>query len=154
MKMKLKAMTLALALAPLMVSAASVYRWTDADGVIHFGDRQPTGVETEQISVRSGQPGSASTGKSARQQLDELEQRQQQASKESAAADAAATRQAQRKTNCEAAQKNLEIIRNNSRIRINEGGQLRFLTPEEISERKQHNQDIAEQSCGNEKPTP
>jgi hypothetical protein len=151
MKIQLKTMALLLAMAPAMANAAAVYKWTDADGVTHFGDRQPTGTQAEQISVRSGQSSVVNTTPSAQQQVNELEQRQQAASEESRAADAAATRQAQRKTNCDAAQQNLEIISNNARIRISEDGEQRFLTPDEVSQQKQTYEDIAEQNCGEEK---
>lgn len=151
MKLQLKTMALILAMAPAMINAATVYKWTDADGVTHFGDRQPTGTQAEQIRVKSGQPSSANTHSSAQQQLKEMEKRQQAASEESNETDAAVTRQAQRKTNCDAAQQNLEIISNNARIRITEDGEQRFLTPDEVSQQKQTYEDIVEQNCGAEK---
>jgi hypothetical protein len=151
MKMQLKTMALILAMAPAMVNAVAVYKWTDADGVIHFGDRQPTGTQAEQISVKSGQSSSVNTSPSAQQQLNELEQRQKAASEESRADDAAAARQAQRQTNCNAARQNLEIISNNARIRISENGEQRFLTPDEISQQKQKYEDMVKQNCGDEK---
>jgi len=150
MKIQLKTMVLILAMAPVMVSAAAVYKWTDADGVTHFGDRQPTGTQAEQISVRSGQSSFVNTNPSAQQQVKELEQRQQAASEESRATEAEATRQAQRKTNCDAAQQNLDIISNNARIRVNEDGEQRFLTPDEVSQQKQTYEAIVEQNCGAE----
>ncbi|MFT6980901.1 MAG: hypothetical protein ACJARK_002418 [Marinobacter psychrophilus] len=150
MTIQLKTMALLLAMVPAMANATVVYKWTDADGVTHFGDRQPTGTQAEQISVRSGQSNLVNSNSSAQQQLNELEQRQRAASEESRAFDAAATRQAQRKTNCDAAQQNLEIISNNSRIRITENGGQRFLTPDEISQQKQTYEDIVEQNCGAE----
>jgi hypothetical protein len=150
MTIQLKTMALLLAMVPAMANATVVYKWTDADGVTHFGDRQPTGTQAEQISVRSGQSNLVNSNSSAQQQLNELEQRQRAASEESRAFDAAATRQAQRKTNCDAAQQNLEIISNNSRIRITENGEQRFLTPDEISRQKQTYEDIVEQNCGAE----
>jgi hypothetical protein len=55
MKIQLKTMALLLTMAPAMASATEVYRWTDADGVTHFGDRQPAGTQAEQIGVGSGQ---------------------------------------------------------------------------------------------------
>ncbi|WP_228735968.1 hypothetical protein [Marinobacter sp. LV10MA510-1] len=88
---------------------------------------------------------------SAQQQVNELEQRQQAASEESRVADAAATRQALRQTNCDAARQNLEIISNNARIRVSEDGEQRFLTPDEISLQKQKYEEIVEQNCGAEK---
>ncbi|MEH6355018.1 MAG: DUF4124 domain-containing protein [Marinobacter sp.] len=151
MKIQLKTMALALALTPVMVNAAAVYKWTDAEGVTNFGDRQPTGIQNEQVSVKSGQPSVVNTTLSAQQQVTELEQRQQAASEASSAGEASTTRQAQRKTNCDAAQQNLQIISNNTRIRIDEDGEQRFLTPDEISQKKQTYEDIAEQNCGEEK---
>ncbi|MBQ0762061.1 DUF4124 domain-containing protein [Marinobacter psychrophilus] len=150
MTIQLKTMALLLAMVPAMANATVVYKWTDADGVTHFGDRQPTGTQAEQISVKSGQSNLVNSNSSAQQQLNELEQRQRAASEESRAFDAAATRQAQRKTNCDAAQQNLEIISNNSRIRITENGEQRFLTPDEVSQQKQTYEDIVEQDCGAE----
>ncbi|WP_228735967.1 DUF4124 domain-containing protein [Marinobacter sp. LV10MA510-1] len=44
MKIQLKTMALILAMAPAMVNSAAVYKCTDADGVTHFGDRQPIGT--------------------------------------------------------------------------------------------------------------
>jgi hypothetical protein len=36
------------------VQAESVYKWTDKDGVTHYGDRQPQGQESESVDVVSG----------------------------------------------------------------------------------------------------
>jgi hypothetical protein len=151
MKIQLKTMVLLLAMAPAMASAAAVYKWTDTDGVTHFGDRQPAGIQAEQISVRSGQSSSMNGNSSVQQQVNELEQRQQAASEASRAVDAETTRQAQRKKNCAAAQQNLEIISSNARIRITEGDEQRFLTPDEVSQQKLTYEDVAEQNCGKEK---
>ena len=97
-------MVLVLALAPAAVNSAAVYQWTDADGVTHFGDRQPTDTQAERINVRSDQPSSANTRPSAQQQVNELEQRQQAASEALQAVNAEATRNAQRRSTCDAAQ--------------------------------------------------
>ena len=156
MKTHLKTMTLLLAMAmataPAAASATAVFKWIDADGVTHFGDRQPTGIQAEQISVRSGPSSFVNNNSSARQRVNELELEQQQTAREaSRAVDAAATRQAQRKTHCDTAQQNLGIISNNARIRITEDGEQRFLTPDEVSQQKQAYEDIAGQNCGAEK---
>ena len=155
MKTHLKTMTLLLAMAmataPAAASATAVFKWIDADGVTHFGDRQPTGIQAEQISVRSSPSSFVNNNLSARQRVNELEQRQQTAREASRAVDAAATRQAQRKTHCDTAQQNLGIISNNARIRITEDGEQRFLTPDEVSQQKLTYEDVAEQNCGAEK---
>ena len=54
-----------LALLPLVAGADAVYRWTDADGVIHISsEKPPKGVQAERIEVRSapGKNSSASAG--------------------------------------------------------------------------------------------
>lgn len=33
--------------------AADVYKWTDADGRVHFGDRPPAGLSIQEIRIRS-----------------------------------------------------------------------------------------------------
>ena len=156
MKTHLKTMTLLLAMAmataPAAASATAVFKWIDADGVTHFGDRQPTGIQAEQISVRSSPSSFVNNNLSARQRVNELELEQQQTAREaSRAVDATATRQAQRKTRCDTVQQNLGIISNNARIRITEDGEQRFLTPDEVSQQKQAYEDIAGQNCGAEK---
>ncbi len=56
---------MALVLLPLVAGADAVYRWTDADGVIHISsDKPPKGVQAERIDVRSaaGKSSSSSAG--------------------------------------------------------------------------------------------
>jgi Domain of unknown function (DUF4124) len=49
------------AAAPGVVAAGDIYRWTDEDGVVHFGDR-PSGDDSETVialSTESANPGQA-----------------------------------------------------------------------------------------------
>jgi len=45
-------MAAGLLLAGTGMAATEVYRWVDADGVVHFGDRPPEGVDARPVSVR------------------------------------------------------------------------------------------------------
>ena len=54
MNRKILLLTVLMAAAPGLATSASVYKWTDENGVTHFGDRQPTGQNAEQVNVRSG----------------------------------------------------------------------------------------------------
>ena len=74
------------------------------------------------------------------QKAKESEKRQESAVEEA--------RRKQREANCETARTNLKLIQQNSRIRIEEEGELRYLTPEEIEEQKQQFEKIAEENCG------
>jgi len=147
--MNRKTFTLAVLLAatPAMAIAASVYKWTDEDGVTHFGDRQPTGQQAESVSIRTGK-GSGSGGMSAQEQLEALETQEAEEDQQRQESAVEEARRKQREANCETAQSNLALIQRNSRIRIEEEGELRYLTPEEIEEKKQQFEQIAEENCG------
>ncbi|MDK8465934.1 DUF4124 domain-containing protein [Marinobacter sp. SS13-12] len=147
--MNRKILTLAVLLvaAPTMTSAASVYKWTDENGVTHFGDRQPTGQQSESVSIRTGKP-SASNRQSPQEQvkaLEEQEAEQAERQEESAVEEA---RRKQREANCETARSNLSILQRNSRIRVEEDGEQRYLSEEEIAEQRTKFEEIAEENCG------
>lgn len=141
-----------LAAAPLAASAASVYKWTDENGVTHFGDRQPTGQQAEQVSVRSG-TSSGSQGQSPQEQLEELEARQADEAEKREESAVEEARRKQREANCSTAQSNLRILDRNSRIRIEEDGEQRYLSPKEIEEQRQKFKEIADENCGADKDT-
>ena len=147
--MNRKTFTLAVLLAatPAMAFAASVYKWTDEDGVTHFGDRQPTGQQAESVSIRTGK-GSGNSRMSPQERVEELESREAEESEQRQETAVEEARRKQRAANCETAQSNLALIQRNSRIRIEEEGELRYLSPEEIEEKKQEFEKIAEENCG------
>lgn len=146
-------LTLLIAVAPGMAMSASVYKWTDENGITHFGDRQPVGAKSETVNVRSGTlSGTATNRPSPQKQLDELqEQRQEEVDQEKETAVEAARRK-QRVANCESAQANLKVIDSNARIRIEENGEMRYLSPEEIAEQREKLEEIATDNCGAETP--
>jgi hypothetical protein len=151
MNRKILMLTLLLAVVPGVAMGASVYKWTDENGVTHFGDRQPTGSKAERVNVRSGTSTDASGNRQSpqerlqnmqEQQNEEAEQRQETAVEEA--------RRKQRETNCETARSNLEVIERNARIRVEENGEQRYLSPEEIAEKRAEFERIAEENCGPE----
>jgi hypothetical protein len=147
--MKIKAVTLAtlLALTPALGIAQSVYKWTDENGVTHFGDRQPAGKQSERVSIKTGRP-SGDSRQSPRERLDEMEEQQRQARQRADESAAERARRKQREAACETARSNLKIIERNSRIRVEENGEQRFLSPEEISQKKQEFRTMVDENCG------
>ena len=149
MNRKLLMLTMVMSLLPAMAAGSSVYKWTDENGVTHFGDRQPTGQNSEQVNVRSGTSGSANEKRASPQervnQMEQQQQEEQQRQQETAVQEA---RRKQREANCATARSNLEIINSNARIRTEENGEVRYLSPEEIEERRKQFQKIAEENCG------
>ncbi|WP_297797944.1 DUF4124 domain-containing protein [uncultured Marinobacter sp.] len=154
--MNKRILTLAIILAavPLAASGASVYKWTDENGVTHFGDRQPTGQQAEQVNVRSGTSSGGQKGQSPQEQLEELEARQADEAEKREESAVEEARRKQREANCETARSNLRILDRNSRIRVEEEGEQRYLSPEEIDEQRQKFQEIADENCGAEEDAP
>lgn len=58
----------ALALAAIIAASpasAQVYKWTDENGVTHFGSQPPPGQRNEQVEVDAPEPGRPSSGQSS-----------------------------------------------------------------------------------------
>ncbi len=139
-----------IAIAPGSAISESVYKWTDEDGITHFGDRQPAGTRAETVNIRTGGSANRVAGQSPQDQVEELEGRQQDAAERQRLEVVEEARQKQRSANCEAAQSNLRILASTSRIRVEEDGEQRYLTPDEIIEKRKSFEQIAQENCGPE----
>lgn len=148
MNRKILMLALIMCATPGLATGASVYKWTDENGVTHFGDRQPTGSKAEQVDVRSGIRSPTGERQSPQERLNELEQNQQNEAQEREETAAEEARRKQREANCATARSNLDVINSNARIRTEgEDGEPRYLSPEEIEERRQEFEKIAEENC-------
>lgn len=132
----------------------TVYKWTDAGGQVHYGDQKPLGVKSEALNINTGQ--AEDTAKSG--EKEEFQGPAKTAGKKTSAPGDdggqgklqanAAKLAAQRKHNCQLARKNLQIIRDNGRIRIEDkNGRQRYLSPAEIQAKKNEFERIAKDSC-------
>ena len=149
MNRKILTLTLLLAVVPGVAISASVYKWPDENGVTHFGDRQPTGSKAERVNVRSGTSTDASGNRqSPQERLQNLEERQSEEAEQRQESAVEQARRKQREANCATARSNLELIERNARIRIEENGEQRYLSQEEIAEKKAEALRIAEENCG------
>ncbi|SFR86657.1 protein of unknown function [Marinobacter daqiaonensis] len=133
---------------PSLVAAASVYRWTDENGVVHYGDREPSGRSAEKVSVKSGTSRSSEERASPQAQVEAMEKNEAERTRRENESAVEEARRKQREANCQAAEANLQIIRSNARIRVEENGEQRYLTPEEIEEQKEKYKQVAEENCG------
>lgn len=121
-------------------AAKNYYKWTDKEGVTHYTARKPHNTEVEAISVSTGLPRDSSG-----QPIQVEDEAPASAAETQAAADPEANKDPER---CEAATKNLKIINENARIRERtEDGSTRFLTQEEIKQRKEQAQQAIDESC-------
>lgn len=147
MKIKTVLLSIMLIVAPALTSAASVYKWTDENGVTHFGDRQPTGTKSESVDIRTGSSSSGGQQRSAQEQVQAIDDAREEQSERANLSAVEEARQKQRKANCETAQSNLNVIDSNARIRVEDNGEQRYLAPEEIEEQRQKYQQIADDNC-------
>ncbi|GAB3111790.1 DUF4124 domain-containing protein [Aestuariicella hydrocarbonica] len=113
------------------------YKWEDAAGVTHYSAQPPKdrpSIKVRATNIRD----TASAPQSSNAPAD----------KKAAAANTAAPAAYQKDPErCAAAQKNLKTMQEHARIRIKEGDEYRYLTPEEISEHLSNAQAVVAEDC-------
>lgn len=136
------------AIAPLTVSAAGVYKWTDQNGIVHFGDRQPVGQKVETIDIHTGAPKAGTDSRlSPTERLKAMDEQKAQTAEERKINAVKEAQRKQREANCKTAKSNLDILSTNGRIKVEENGEQRYLTAEEIDQKRQQFQAIADENC-------
>ena len=120
-------------LASTSLNAGSIHKWTDANGNVFYGDTPPVSTKTEGVRVQSApsNPGKA------------LPRLSSEDNGEAAGNDSPASGSddnltvAQSKVACDNAKQDLNVIQTSSRIKLQlTDGTTRYLTPEEIDQRK------------------
>ena len=126
-------------LASMTLNAGSIHKWVDEEGNIHYGDAPPVSAKTEGVRVQSApsNPGKALPRLSA-----------PKSSEDTAAADNTNVPEDQANIACEKAQEDLRIISNSNRIKLRAAdGSSRYMTTEEIEERKIQSEADVERFC-------
>lgn len=117
--------------------AAKVYTWTDAKGVVHFGEHPPKDVKATLIKTRTGHSDPTPAQTAAAQP-------------KPAAEPAAANQQMSLKDpeRCAQAQENLATLNSVARIRMpNAEGTLVYLSEEDKTEQRKITQQVIDQAC-------
>ena len=96
---------------PFAATAGEVYRWKDAQGVTHYGDRKPEDANVERLAVRVPPPASPTTVPESGA-----------AAPEQDAAAAAEKRNPERAMLCERARRNLEVLTHAENVSIRSEG--------------------------------
>lgn len=127
-------------------AADDYYKWVDENGVTHYSARKPHGIESESVSVLTGQSrAQAQSNDQAGSTAAGSGSGNNNGGGEGADQDPAANKDPER---CRIAQENLRIMNENARIREKtDDGSFRYLSPEEIAERKKTSQQIANETC-------
>ena len=121
-----------------LASAApeKVYKWTDAKGQTHYGQRPPAGTETEVIKPQTGHSDPVNYSAAPNEKDKEA--------KKTDAKDAPP----KDKERCENARKNSETLKTYARIRIKgDDGEYRYLTPDEQKQKLDEATKAIEESC-------
>ncbi len=125
------------------VAAGTIHKWVDEEGNVHYGDAPPVRAKTESVRVQSApsNPGRA---------LPRLNNQATEAagSGTSATAGAGDVPADQAKIACDQAREDLQVINRSSRIKLRtaDGGE-RYLSTEEIAERKERAENDVKQFC-------
>ncbi|MBG6286037.1 MULTISPECIES: DUF4124 domain-containing protein [Pseudomonas] len=129
--------SLLLALAPT-VMAAQVYKWVDAQGITHFGAQPPEGANASAVNTSTAQPKATSNFPPpvvAKPTLPPSNDEKQKAADEKVRQEVA-QQEAERIKQCELERTNLAQLKNNPRVRVDDGnGDVRRITEEERQER-------------------
>lgn len=125
--------------------AGSIHKWVDEDGNVHYGDAPPVSAKTESVRVQSAP---SNPGKSLPRLSNQGSGDGTETASGTAAGDQPAVPEDQAKIACSHAQENLEVINRSSRVRLKAAdGTERYLSTEEIEERKLAAQEDIERFC-------
>ena len=129
-----------------MPALAETYKWTDAEGKVHYSDQPPPPNVKKSGTVKPGSPAAstaapeaagapAAAPKSTAEQDAEFNRRRVEAAEREAAEKKAAETAAEKKRNCALAKAELARVQSGGRIaRVNEKGEPVYLNDSEIGQ--------------------
>lgn len=141
--------SLLLAMAPA-VMAAQVYKWVDAQGITHFGAQPPEGANAATVNTNTAQPKASSNfppPAATKPTLPPSEDEKQKAADEKVRQEVA-QQEAERAKQCEQERTNLAQLKNNPRVRVEDGnGEVRRITEEERQARIASSEKNLRENC-------
>ncbi len=148
MKKAILAITLSLLCASSGSFAAKVYKWTDSNGNIHYGERPPT-TQAKEVELHNLHPSGSGTPATPPQDINKLLDTLSKERKEKAEKSAAAEKERKhREKNCNAAKRNAAGYQIGGRIyEIDENGERRFLGDSEIDKKLEEARKEVEKWC-------
>lgn len=144
-------LTTAIALISGSAFAGEIYKWTDADGNVHYGDRPTTTAPVERVAISSRSTDTAAVT-ARRQAHDELqvsraEKKAERAEADKAAADAKAEEE-NRAQQCEMYRARMQSFLQAPRLyREDESGERVYLDDEQILAARAKVQDKIQETC-------
>ncbi len=114
--------------------AGPIYKWVDAKGVTHYGEKAPDGAQTSQVKV------SDTTSSDAEDEIAQLNKQrasQEEARKKAEGGETTTSTSEQERTNaaCDQVRKNLDVLRTGKQVRMaGDDGQQRQLSADQVAE--------------------
>lgn len=148
----MKVLLLFMVLASLPMSAtAGVYKWVDANGQTHFGDRPPAEAASREVPVDSGSTQVDATARQRHQRMTEFLEQQQTERQAQQEADAKAEQAAREKTEmCKQMRARLKFLaRVSTFYNLNDEGERVFVSEAENTRIREDFRAKVKQHCGN-----
>ncbi|WP_227539267.1 DUF4124 domain-containing protein [Marinobacter sp. Arc7-DN-1] len=149
----MKALVVLMFLCSIPLSAnAGVYKWVDANGQTHFGDRPPAQATSSEVAVNAA-PANADTGARERhQKMTEFLEQQQAERKARRAADAKAKEKAEKRADvCRKLRARLKYLASVSTFYdLNDQGERVFVSEAENTRIREDFREKVRSTCGNE----
>lgn len=142
-----------------MPALGELYKWTDAEGKVHYSDQPPPPNVKQPVTVKPRVPGAttavpepagapAAAPKTHVEQEAEFNRRRVEAAEREAAAQKAAEAAEERKKTCAQAQTQLAALQSGGRItRLNDKGVLVYLSDAEIAQEIGRAKQVADSWC-------
>lgn len=134
-----------LSLISSQVYASGIQKWIDVNGQVHYGDTPPPQIQTQTIKTNKrpsvlGKPLPRFTGSSSGSTSTKSPNKQRSVDDTLEPAQAAVA--------CKNAKEDLKVIKNSSRIQLRSAdGSLRYMTTEEIKQRRQRSEEAISRFC-------
>ena len=130
------------------IQAGSIHKWVDEDGNVHYGDAPPVSAKTESVRVQSAPSNPGRSLPRLNNQGGEAAGSGPAGTESTAATGAGGVPADQARIACDQARDDLKVINRSSRIKLRtaDGGE-RYLSTEEIAQRKQQPEADIKQFC-------
>jgi len=129
----------------LNLHSAEVYKWIDDNGEVHYSDRKPNNTSAESLRIRTQK--NLQLRKNPIEQAASLDEKQNKALEAKAQKLQRESKKRELNAQCQAIKNNLKTLMEKSRVRIEEEGKLRYLTPDEINKKKTAYQQQIKEFC-------
>lgn len=138
-----------LATATLTANAGGIYRWTDENGGVHFGEKPPSAARGEPVAVRGTAP--SSDAAAAQKRLDDIRAAANKpAQKDGGAAVQDEETRKKIARNCEIYRSNLATMKNNPRVKETlPNGEMAFIGEDEKTKRIEATEKLIAEHCKN-----